>query len=154
MSVLQQVGDLNELVNSHEKVIINVYRGSWCPFCRKYLKQLDIVFTGLLEEKCALYGVSVDFENVNDKLQQSLDIRFPLIRDAGRVFRSEFNNPISTTHPKAKKAADGYFLQPAIYIYYKGELKYQWQQNPKLLNLGGAVNRVSVDKVMAEAKKL
>ena len=154
MSRIETSADLEQLVNSKDTVIFNVYRGFWCPFCKKYLSKFDQAFKQFESGSYALYGVSVDHEETNTKLQKSLSLSFPLICDAGQVFRSDLNNPVSTSHPNTKKTPDGYFLQPSIYIYHKGELKYQWQQKAKLLNLAGAVGRVDVDDIVSEIKTL
>jgi peroxiredoxin len=154
MTRIETQSDYEQLINSNDLVIINVYRGFWCPFCKKYLSKFDRAFKDLPEGSHALYGVSVDSESTNSKLQSSLGLSFPLITDAGQLFRSDLKNPVSTSHPNVKKTVDGYFLQPAVYIYLQGELKYQWQQKSKLLNLAGAIGRVEVEDIVGEVKKL
>jgi peroxiredoxin len=154
MKHISTQSDFEQLINSDTFVVINVYRGSWCPFCKKYLNAFEHAFKKLPQGSHTLYGVSVDSEGTNSKLQKSLSLNFPLVSDAGQLFRSKLKNPVSTSHPQAKKTADGYFLQPAIYIYQEGELKYQWQHTSKLLNLGGAVGRIDAEDVVGEVKKL
>lgn len=154
MPLIENISDLNALINSKDIVVFNVYRGSWCPFCKKYLRKFDSAFKSFPSDKYAVYGVSVDSESENAKFKTATDVNFPLICDAGEVFRSQLNNPVSTSHPQARKTPDGYFLQPSIYIYQGGELKYQWQQAPKFLNLAGAVGRAEIDDIVAEVKKL
>jgi peroxiredoxin len=151
---IETQSDFEQLINSDDIVIVNVYRGSWCPFCKKYLSKFDRAFEELAKGSFSLYGVSVDLERTNSKLKESLSLSFPLITDAGQIFRSSLKNPVSTSHPNVKKTVDGYFLQPAVYIYQQGELKYQWQQTSKLLNLAGAIGRVEVEDIVHEAKKL
>lgn len=154
MTSIETQSDLERLVNSNDIVVINVYRGFWCPFCKKYLSKFDRAFKEIPPEGYSLCGVSVDSVATNIKLQESLSLDFPLVSDAGQLFRQQLNNPVSTSHPSAKKTADGYFLQPAIYIYQGGKLRYQWQQKSKLLNLAGATNRVDVEDIVNEVKTL
>jgi len=145
MSAIQSLESLQELLASHKLVLINTYRGSWRPFCRNYLIGLEKTFK-YLGEKISIIGVSVDEPEENAALKASLGIGFDLIQDPYLLFNTELGVYTGKGHGK-----DAY-LQPAIFLFHHGEKVFEWIQTPSLLNMGGAISRITPQKVLAEVK--
>jgi peroxiredoxin len=139
---------LNTLINSRELVVVTTYRGDWCPFCRSYLKAVAKKTKGLPTDKLAVYGVSADTPENNAALKHKLGLSFELLSDPDLLFHKHWQAPINNSHGKARLYPQKAFLQPAVYIFKKGQLVFDWKQTPKLLNLGGAASRLSVDVIV------
>lgn len=145
-TVINDEQDLQALLAGSELVLINTYRGKWCPFCRSYLGSLDKVFRDQ-SNQLKIYGVSVDEVDENAELKAKLGIGFDLLQDASLLFHHQF--AVHTGKGHGKEA----YLQPAVFLFHNGEKVYEWIQTPSLLNMGGATSRVSVKKVLAEVNK-
>ena len=146
ITVLKGQQDLQQLLEANELLLINTYRGKWCPFCRSYLGSLDKTFNGI-SDKLHVVGVSVDEVEENAELKAKLGIAFDLVQDATLIFHHQFG--VYTGKGHGKEA----YLQPAVFLFRNGEKVYSWIQTPSLLNMGGATSRVSVKKLLAEVNK-
>jgi len=55
---------------------------------------------------------------------------------------------ISRHHPMSKRYPEGAFLQPAVFLFERGELTFRWLQDPKLTNFYGSANRLSPEEIL------
>ncbi len=139
--------DLITLTKKSPLVIITTYRGNWCPFCLQYLRDLNKALKKL-PDNTLLVGVSVDNEEECQKLQSILKLNFDLLSDETLLLRDQFN--ITTGKGHGKEA----YLQPSVLIFKEGEKIFEWVQQPKWQNFGGAINRLSVSKVRQQISKI
>jgi peroxiredoxin len=128
-------------------VVVTSYRGDWCPFCRKYLAEFDQARNNF-PNNVLLVGVSVDSVDDCRNLQQKLGLGFDLISDEKLVMRELLN--VKTGKGHGKEA----YLQPSVFIFRDGDKMFQWIQEPKLMNLGGAIDRFPVSKVTQQVAEL
>jgi peroxiredoxin len=133
--------DFSVLVQQAPLVIVTSYRGNWCPFCRTYLREFDKARLNL-PDSALLIGISVDtFDECKD-LQKKLELGFDLIPDETLVMHDLLG--VKTGKGHGKEA----YLQPSVFVFKNGKKSFEWIQEPKLLNLGGAINRLPVTKVI------
>jgi peroxiredoxin len=136
--------DFTTLIQQAPLVIVTSYRGNWCPFCRTYLREFDKARLNL-PDNALLIGISVDSFDECKELQNKLKLGFDLIPDETLVMRELLN--VTTGKGHGKEA----YLQPSVFVFKDGEKSYEWIQEPKLLNLGGAIGRLPVETVVQKA---
>lgn len=79
----------------------------------------------------------------------------PFLSDPDLVFHEQYQVAISTGHPQAKTYPKKAFLQPAVFMWTPdGELAFEWRATPGLLNLYGALRRMSLDAIVKKADQL
>jgi peroxiredoxin len=133
--------DFTTLIQQAPLVIVTSYRGKWCPFCRTYLLELDEARRNL-PRNALVVGISVDTLEECKELQNKLKLGFDLIPDETLVMHDLLG--VKTGKGHGKEA----YLQPSVFVFNNGEKSFEWIQEPKILNLGGAINRLPVAKVM------
>ena len=136
--------DFSVLIEQAHLVIVTSYRGNWCPFCRTYLREFDAARQNLPNDTL-LVGISVDTYNECKELQKKLRLGYDLIPDETLILRELLN--VTTGKGHGKEA----YLQPSVFIFKDGEKSFEWIQEPKLLNFGGAIGRLPVEKVVQKA---
>lgn len=140
--------NIKQLTSNNSIVVFSVYRGSWCPFCVKYLKALNKAYNDFSRDDVSVYGVCTQGDAKNQKLQQKLKLDFEIINDEERFFHSQYDVPLGS------KPWHQDYLQPAVFIFKDQELVYSWIQDPKITNFQGAINRLSIKDAVAEIEKL
>jgi peroxiredoxin len=141
VSRIETAKDFTTLIQQAPLVIVTSYRGKWCPFCRTYLLELDKARLNL-PDNALLIGISVDTFDECKELQNKLKLGFDLIPDETLVMHDVLG--VKTGKGHGKEA----YLQPSVFVFNNGEKSFEWIQEPNLLNLGGAINRLPVAKVM------
>ncbi|HWZ17147.1 MAG TPA: peroxiredoxin-like family protein [Mucilaginibacter sp.] len=75
--------DLNSLLKSHKAVILFFYRGQWCPYCNKQIKQLQDSLQLLTAKGAYVIGVTPETgENINKTIDKT-HASFSIIGDKG-----------------------------------------------------------------------
>ena len=144
---INTVDDFGALVTQAHLVVVTSYRGSWCPFCRKYLTEFDQARNNL-PDNVLLVGISVDTVEECRNLQRKLGLGFDLISDENLIMRELLN--VNTGKGHGKEA----YLQLSVCVFRDGDRMFQWIQVPKLMNLGGAISRLPVAKVIQQVAEL
>lgn len=144
VSRIETEDDFTALVQQASLVIVSSYRGEWCPFFRSYLRDFDAARPNLPAD-ALLVGVSVDSFTECKALQKKLELGYDLIPDETLIMRDLLN--VSTGKGHGKEA----YLQPSVFVFKDGDKSYEWTQEPKLLNLGGAIGRLPVETVVQKA---
>ena len=139
--------DFTTLIQQAPLVIVTSYRGKWCPFCRTYLREFDEARPNL-PDNALLIGISVDTLDECKELQNKLGLGYDLIPDETLIMRELLN--VTTGKGHGKEA----YLQPSVFVFKDGAKSYEWIQQPKLLNLGGAIGRLPVETVVQKAVDL
>jgi peroxiredoxin len=75
--------DLNRLTRSHKAVILFFYRGQWCPYCNKHIKELQDSLQLLTAKGAYVIGVTPETgENINKTIDKT-HASFSIIQDKG-----------------------------------------------------------------------
>lgn len=147
VSRIDTVEDFSILVQQAPLVIVTSYRGKWCPFCRTYLRELDEA-RRILPRDTLLVGISVDTFEECRELKNKLGLGYDLIPDETLIMRELLN--VTTGKGHGKEA----YLQPSVFMFKDGANFFEWIQEPKLLNLGGAIGRLPIEKVVQKAAEI
>ena len=139
--------DFSALIQQAPLVIVTSYRGKWCPFCRTYLREFEEARRSL-PGNALLVGISVDTLEECKELQNKLGLGYDLIPDETLIMRELLN--VTTGKGHGKEA----YLQPSVFVFKNGAKYYEWIQEPKLLNLGGAIGRLPVETVVQKAAEI
>jgi peroxiredoxin len=144
---INTVDDFDVLIRQARLAVVTSYRGNWCPFCRKYLAELNQARKNF-PNNVLLVGISVDTVDECRNLQRTLGLSFDLISDEKLIMRELLN--VNTGKGHGKEA----YLQPSVFIFRDGDKMFQWIQEPKLMNLGGAIDRFPVSKVTQQVAEI
>jgi peroxiredoxin len=75
--------DLKRLLKSHKAVVLFFYRGQWCPYCNKQIKQLQDSLQLLTGKGAYVIGVTPETgENINKTIDKT-HASFSIIQDKG-----------------------------------------------------------------------
>src|SRR5258708_35537004 len=75
--------DLNNLIKSHKAVVLFFYRGQWCPYCNKQIKELQDSLQLLTAKGAYVVGVTPETdENINKTIDKT-HASFSIIQDDG-----------------------------------------------------------------------
>jgi len=75
--------DLGNLLKTHKAVVLFFYRGQWCPYCNKHIKQLQDSLQLLTEKGAYVIGVTPETnENINKTIDKT-HASFSLVHDDG-----------------------------------------------------------------------
>ena len=144
---INTVDDFGTLITQAPVVVMTSYRGSWCPFCRKYLAEFEQARTNI-PDNVLLVGISVDTVDECRNLQRTLGLGFDLISDEKLIMRELLS--VNTGKGHGKEA----YLQPSVFIFKDGDRMFQWIQEPRLMNLGGAIDRFPVLEVTQQVAEI
>ena len=75
--------DLQSLLNTHKAVVIFFYRGQWCPYCNKQIRDLQDSLRLLTAKGAYVIGVTPETsENINKTVDKT-HASFSIIQDKG-----------------------------------------------------------------------
>jgi peroxiredoxin len=75
--------DLKRLLKSHKAVVLFFYRGQWCPYCNKHIKELQDSLQLLTGKGAYVIGVTPETgENINKTIGKT-HASFSIIQDKG-----------------------------------------------------------------------
>ena len=75
--------DLKGLLKSHKAVVLFFYRGQWCPYCNKHIKELQDSLQLLNAKGAYVVGVTPETgENINKTIDKT-HASFSIIQDKG-----------------------------------------------------------------------
>ncbi len=70
---------------------IVVMKGEWCPVCQKQLRRLSEGLEQLNRVDAAVFGLNTASPDANRRLQQKLDLAFPVLTDPKRDLHDELD---------------------------------------------------------------
>jgi len=130
-----KVGDLApdfSLYNQHETmfklskalvngpVVVFFYRGQWCPFCNKYMKNYQDSLSMIKAKGAQLVGISPQSETAVAKSIEKTGATFPLLIDSNKKVCYKYQ-----TLTKEDQFNDEANPTPALYVIGKdGKIKY------------------------------
>ncbi len=71
-------------------LVINFFRGRWCPYCVTELERWRDLYPALRERKALLVGISPQTARHNDFTVQQHVLPYPLLSDAGNKVAEKF----------------------------------------------------------------
>lgn len=75
--------DLKQILKEHKSVVLFFYRGQWCPYCNKYIQQLQDSLQSLTAKGAYVIGVTPETgENINKTINKT-HASFSMIQDKG-----------------------------------------------------------------------
>jgi peroxiredoxin len=80
-------------------LVINFFRGRWCPYCVTELEAWQAAFPALRERGALLVAISPQLPRQNDFLVQQHHLTFPVLSDPGAAVADSFG--ITYTVPEA-----------------------------------------------------
>jgi peroxiredoxin len=75
--------DLKHLLKSHKAVVLFFYRGQWCPYCNKHIKELQDSLQLLTGKGAYVIGVTPETGENIDKTIDKTQASFSIIQDKG-----------------------------------------------------------------------
>src|ERR1700749_3841025 len=75
--------DLKSLLKSHKTVVLFFYRGQWCPYCNKHIKQLQDSLQLLTGKGAYVIGVTPETRENIDKTIEKTHASFSMVQDKG-----------------------------------------------------------------------
>jgi peroxiredoxin len=75
--------DLKALLKSHKTVVLFFYRGQWCPYCNKHIKQLEDSLQLLTAKGAYVIGVTPETRENISKTIDKTHASFSIIQDNG-----------------------------------------------------------------------
>jgi peroxiredoxin len=75
--------DLKSLLKSHKAVVLFFYRGQWCPYCNKHIKELQDSLQLLTGKGAYVIGVTPETGENIDKTIDKTHASFSIIQDKG-----------------------------------------------------------------------
>jgi len=83
--------DLKALLKSHKAVVLFFYRGQWCPYCNKQIKQLQDSLQLLTGKGAYVIGVTPETgENINKTIDKT-HASFSIIQDKGYAIMKAYD---------------------------------------------------------------
>ena len=74
--------DLKKVLKSKKTVVLFFYRGQWCPYCNKHIKELQDSLQLLTEKNAYVIGVTPETkENINATIKKT-NAAFSMIQDS------------------------------------------------------------------------
>ena len=92
--------------------------------------------------------ISADSPQRNFKLKKAKRLGFSFLSDEDHAVADLYQVPIQRKHPMSATYRDG-FIQPAIFAFKGEENVFTFIQNPKSVNLWGAMGRPSPKEVLS-----
>jgi peroxiredoxin len=75
--------NLKTLLESHKSVVLFFYRGQWCPYCNKHIRQLQDSLQLLTAKGAYVVGVTPETGENIDKTIEKTHASFSMIHDDG-----------------------------------------------------------------------
>jgi peroxiredoxin len=83
--------DLKSLLKSHKAVVLFFYRGQWCPYCNKQIKQLQDSLQLLTGKGAYVIGVTPETDENINKTVDKTHASFSIIQDKGYAIMKAYD---------------------------------------------------------------
>lgn len=138
------------LVKDARFVIIVVYRGSWCTYCKDYMRAWNRQYPLIRENGGMLIGVSSQIMDFCQETAKKWKLQYPLIGDPENIITKPFGIAYSYS---AMVAGSGYYpygmaQSSVIGLDHDQQMIYSWRTDPSKQNLDGAKDRIPPENVL------
>ena len=97
--------DLKSILKEHKSVVLFFYRGQWCPYCNKYIQQLQDSLQLLTAKGAYVIGVTPETgENINKTINKT---------------KASFSMIYDKNHSIMKSYDVNYVMEPTLFERYK-----------------------------------
>lgn len=101
-------------------VVVFFYRGQWCPFCVKYMRNYQDSLQLIKDKGAQLVGISPQQETAVQKSIEKTGATFPLLMDYNKKVAFKYNTLLKEDMPNEEA-----YPVPALYVIGKdGKIKY------------------------------
>jgi peroxiredoxin len=83
--------DLKALLKTHSAVVIFFYRGQWCPYCNKHIKQLQDSLQLLTGKGAYVIGITPETEDNIAKTVEKTKASFSMVQDKGYTIMKAYD---------------------------------------------------------------
>ncbi len=89
-NALNKEVSLKQLLDSNDFIVINFYRGAWCPYCNLELKELQNILGELKEHKSSLIAISPQTPDFSLTTQEKNELSFEVLSDEKNIVSKKF----------------------------------------------------------------
>lgn len=82
--------NLDELLKENEFVVLNFYRGAWCPYCNLELKAFEQINDKLIQNKAKLVAISPQTPDASLTTMQKNELSFEVLSDTNNKVAKEY----------------------------------------------------------------
>jgi peroxiredoxin len=83
--------NLKQILKTHKAVVLFFYRGQWCPYCNKHIKQLQDSLQLLTAKGAYVIGVTPETsENINKTIEKT-HASFSMVQDKGYTIMKAYD---------------------------------------------------------------
>ncbi|MEO0602737.1 MAG: redoxin domain-containing protein [Myxococcota bacterium] len=142
-------------VSERPLTVLVFFRGSWCPFCQSYLRELNGSFRERLEGQGGkLVGVTSQSADAATQAHDDWGLAFDVVsqpsNDLARRFEVAITEKAQTPLAEVPGEYPSGMAQPAVVALDRaGKVLYRWAIEPSTMNLGGATDRPLPDEIWA-----
>jgi len=137
---------IQTLQDSHEFIVVVFYRGFWCFFCEKWMKQWAKQLEHVRRFGGCIVGVTSQDQQTAEDTRKLWHIPFPLYGDPNNVMAKRVFNDIETKRCNETAVYPRGMGQPSVFAYTKdGVLLHSWTQRAHPRNNEGASDRENPD---------
>ncbi len=90
LNAINQPIHLDEHLRKHNYVVLNFYRGSWCPYCNLELQQLQRIQGELRVLHAELLAISPEKPNNSLSLKEKQNLKFEVLCDKNNTVARKF----------------------------------------------------------------
>ena len=133
------------------------FRGDWCPWCSRYLKDFnDRALHKIQELGGKVIGIT---SQAGNQSQKDLGLNFEIQIDEENLEAKKYGIFMTPKAETPLKDVDGVYpngmVQPGVVIEdSEGKILYQWAIVPSEMNLGGASDRPLVADIVASLEQV
>jgi len=89
-NALSKEVSLNEILEQKDFVVLNFYRGGWCPYCNLELKELQSILGDLDTLNSSLIAISPQTPDASLSTQEKNELTFEVLSDDKNLIAKEF----------------------------------------------------------------
>jgi len=89
-NALNQEVSLKEELENNDFVVLNFYRGGWCPYCNLELKEFQSILGELKTLNSSLIAISPQTPDASLSTQEKNELSFEVLSDEKNVIAKEF----------------------------------------------------------------
>ncbi len=89
-NAINQTVSLNDLLKENEFVVINFYRGQWCPYCNLELKALQSINNDLVDLNAKLVAISPQTPDASLSTKEKNELEFEVLSDTHNELAKDY----------------------------------------------------------------
>ena len=89
-NAVNQTVSLDELLKENDFVVINFYRGLWCPYCNLELKALQSINNELINNNAKLVAISPQTPDASLTTKEKNELEFEVLSDSHNTLAKDY----------------------------------------------------------------